>query len=311
MTDYKNRELNLFSSDAKNKLRASSENNAVLESEVFKFKYGVASSDGKGDVTGNMPVYIPKLAADVGGTAVYISDWLTQDRQTIAAEQSRALAAEAVLQADTKSKYELNLASINQEVSRASFADSKHALDIATEILARQQADSQLTNALTLEQSARESGFTALSSLISENQSYNVAQLASAVSDQDEINAGNNGAFAEVQQAIRNEEGDRKLAVAAESKARQDADALISVNISHTQNMVMVESGRAQTVEAQLQSQISSLLSNTDAVALNSLAELVTDYRVNGGVYQSSLSTLTDRVVFLEGVIASLVAKVM
>ena len=72
MTDYKSRELNIFSADAKNKLRVTSENNAVLESDVFKFKYGLASQDGKGDVTGNMPVYIPKLAADVGGTAVYI-----------------------------------------------------------------------------------------------------------------------------------------------------------------------------------------------------------------------------------------------
>ena len=71
----------------------------------------------------------------------------------------------------------------------------------------------------------------------------------------------------------------------------------------------MVESGRAQTAEAQLQSQISSLLSNTDSVALNSLAELVQDYRVNGMGVSSSVSALADRVLFLEGVIADLVAK--
>ena len=73
-------------------------------------------------------------------------------------------------------------------------------------------------------------------------------------------------------------------------------------NISATQNQLMVESGRAQTAEAGLQSQISSLLSNTDAVALNSLAELVADYRVNG-------SGLEGRLIFLEGVVAALVAK--
>ena len=71
----------------------------------------------------------------------------------------------------------------------------------------------------------------------------------------------------------------------------------------------MVESGRAQTAEAKLQSQISSLLSNTDAVALNSLAELVADYRVNGSGVSNSVSALADRVLFLEGVIADLVAK--
>jgi hypothetical protein len=47
---------------------------------------------------------------------------------------------------------------------------------------------------------------------------------------------------------------------------------------------------RATGVEADLQSQISALLSNTDAVALNSLAEIVTDYRENGQGVASSLT---------------------
>jgi len=71
----------------------------------------------------------------------------------------------------------------------------------------------------------------------------------------------------------------------------------------------MVESGRAQTAEAKLQSQISSLLSNTDSVALNSLAELVQDYSVNGVGISGNVTALTDRVVFLEGIVAALVAK--
>jgi hypothetical protein len=57
----------------------------------------------------------------------------------------------------------------SQEVSRASFADAKHSLDIATEVLARQQADNQLTTALALEQSSREADDTVISSLISDN----------------------------------------------------------------------------------------------------------------------------------------------
>ena len=47
---------------------------------------------------------------------------------------------------------------------------------------------------------------------------------------------------------------------------------------------------RATGVEASLQTQISALLSNTDAVALNSLAEIVTDYRENGQGVASSLT---------------------
>ena len=34
MTDYKSRELNVFSADAKSKLRVTGENNSVLESDV-------------------------------------------------------------------------------------------------------------------------------------------------------------------------------------------------------------------------------------------------------------------------------------
>jgi len=308
MTDYKNRELNLFSSDAKSKLRVTGENNSALGSDVFKFVHGMAEGkSGAGEVSGNMPVYIPKLAADVGGTAVYISDWLWQDRQTIAAEQSRAIAAESVLRTDTKTKYESNLALINQEVSRATFADTKHSQDIATESLARQQGDSQLTTALSLEQNAREAGDGALSYLISENKSaydaYVVSNDAAVASLSSDVSTG----FANVDQTFRDDRwAASQVNIALESK--------ININISNiaaTQNMVMVESGRAQTVETQLQSQISSLLSNTDAVALNSLAELVADYRVNGTGVSASVSALTDRVVFLEGIIASLVAKVM
>lgn len=305
MADYKSRELNVFSVDSKNKLRVVSETNAALESDVFKFKYGLASLDGKGDVTGNMPIYIPKLAADVGGSAVYISDWLWQDRQTIAAEQSRAIAAESVLRADTKTKYDTNALAISQEVSRATFADTKHSQDIATEILARQQGDSQLTTALSLEQSARESGDSALSYLISEHKSahdaYVVSNDAAVASLSSDVSAG----FANVDQTFRD---DRYAA----SQVNLALDSKIQTNISNiaaTQLMVMNEAGRAQTAEAGLQSQISSLLSNTDAVALNSLAELVADYRVNGASVSSSVSALTDRVVFLEGVIADLVAR--
>ena len=305
MTDYKSRELNIFSADAKNKLRVVSESHAVLESDVFKFKYGLASLDGKGDVTGNMPIYIPKLAADVGGTAVYISDWLWQDRQTIAAEQARALAAESVLRADTKTKYDLNAASISQEVTRATVADAKHTTDIAAEILAREQADLYLNASLIQEAGARQAADTALSSLVATNKGVYDAYVVSNDSAVEgvhirvsEYHMNYNQRFANLDASIQGlgSDLDGRLYIAEQ-------------NITATQNTVMEESGRAQTVEAQLQSQISSLLSNTDAVALNSLAELVADYRVNGSGVSSSVSALADRVLFLEGVIADLVAK--
>lgn len=305
MADYKSRELNIFSADAKNKLRVVSETNAVLESDVFKFKYGLASPDGKGDVTGNMPIYIPKLAADVGGTAVYISDWLWQDRQTIAAEQSRALAAESVLRADTKTKYELNLTSINQEVTRATAVDAKQTTDIAAEILAREQADLYLNASLIQEAGARQAADTALSSLVALNKGIFDGYVG--VNDQTvmEVNLRISEYHANYNQRFAAGTTDlRDVRIALEERLDTAEE-----NITSTQASVMDESGRAQIAEAGLQSQISSLLSNTDAVALNSLAELVADYRVNGVGVSSSVSALAARVVFLEGVVAALVAK--
>jgi hypothetical protein len=305
MTDYKSKELNLFSGDARNKLRIVSETNAVLESEVFKFKHGLASVDGKGEVTGNMPVYIPRLCADVGGSAVYISDWLWQDRQTIASEQQRAISAESALRSDSKTKYELNLTSINMEVARASQADSKHSQDIASETLARQQGDSQLTTSLSLEQSAREAGDSALSSLVSLNKAIMDGYVS--VNDQTvmEVNLRITEYHNNYNQRFNQGTSDLRDVRIALSERLDTAEE----NISATQNLVMDEAGRAQTVEANLQTQISNLLANTDAVALNSLAELVADYRVNGSGVSSSVSALTDRVAYLEGVIAMLVAK--
>ena len=58
----------------------------------------------------------------------------------------------------------------------------------------------------------------------------------------------------------------------------------------YTNGRIDAEVSRATTVEQGLQSQISALLSNTDAVALNSLSELVVDYRENGMGVTTSLA---------------------
>ena len=50
------------------------------------------------------------------------------------------------------------------------------------------------------------------------------------------------------------------------------------------------EKTRAEAAEADLQSQISNLLSNTDEVALNSLAEIVQDYTDNGADHSAALA---------------------
>lgn len=306
MTDYKSKELNIFSGvDVRNKLRAVSETNASLESEVFKIKYGLASLDGKGDVTGNMPVYIPRLCADVGGSAVYISDWLWGDRQEIAREQSRAIVAESVLRSDTKTKYELNLTSINQEVTRATAADSKQAQDIASETLARQQAVLGLSNDIVLETQGRASADGALGAMIYANKAIYDGYVTSNNSAVEGVHIRVSENHVYYQQRFANLDS----AIQAEAQSRENAHDSAMQVASDNQALTEAETARATTAESGLQTQISNLLANTDAVALNSLSELVADYRVNGGTVSSSVSALTDRVAYLEGVIAMLVAK--
>jgi hypothetical protein len=61
------------------------------------------------------------------------------------------------------------------------------------------------------------------------------------------------------------------------------------------------EKSRALGVESGLQAQISSILSNTDEVALNSLAELVTEFSNNGSSITQALQSESSRAVDIEG----------
>jgi hypothetical protein len=236
---------------------------------------------------------------------VYISDWLSSDRNLINTEQSRAIAAETALASDTKSKYDTNALAISQEVSRASQADSKHSADIATETLAREQADLYLNASLIQEAGARQAADTALSGLVATNKMAFDGYVTSNDSAVEAVHLRISEYHANYNQRFNYGTTElRDVRIALEERL----DTAES-DISATQNLVMTESGRAQTVEANLQTQISNLLANTDAVALNSLAELVADYRVNGQGVSGSVSALAERVAFLEGVIADLVAR--
>ena len=66
------------------------------------------------------------------------------------------------------------------------------------------------------------------------------------------------------------------------------------------------ETARAQQIESSLQQQISSLLANTDATALNSLSELVQDYSANGSGITAALQAAVDRINQLEQTVAAL-----
>ena len=148
MADFKSRELNVYSQDSSYKLKAKSDVIGGLGDVVMTLKYGIANVDGS--TSGTWPIYIPAVACDYNNAPSSVSSVLYQLNQADQAETSRALAAESALQLDAKIKYDTNALAISQEVARATAVDSKHTADIASETLARQQADSQFSTSLLI-----------------------------------------------------------------------------------------------------------------------------------------------------------------
>lgn len=308
MLSYKSKELNIFSSDENYKLRIAEEKVPVLGSNVVKIAYGMPDGkSGSGTVSGFQAVYIPLIATDINDMPQYIGDAILNLRNGLMSEAYTARAAESKIASDAKTASDANALAISNEASRAASAESKHSADIASEILARGQAVFNLSNDILNETKGRASADGALGNAIFSNKALFDSYVTSNDSAVEAVNirvsqyhVNYNQRFASTESSIR----DNKI----ELEERLDT---AEENITATQASVMDEAGRAQTAEAGLQSQISNLLANTDSVALNSLSELVQDYRSNGVNITGSVSALTARVVFLEGVIAQLVAKVL
>ena len=101
------------------------------------------------------------------------------------------------------------------------------------------------------------------------------------------------GAEATIQSALTCETQSREakvVAINAQTSYLEDRVNTLSDQHGFTNGRIDTEIGRATGVELSLQTQISALLSNTDSVALNSLSELVTDYRENGMGVATSLA---------------------
>lgn len=308
MNSYKSKELNIFSSDENYKLRIAEEKVPVLGSNVAKIAYGMPDGkSGSGTVSGYQAVYIPLIATDINDMPQYIGGAILNLRNSVMAEASTARAAESKIASDAKSASDANASAIAAEASRATSADSKHSTDIADEKLARQQDVFNLSNDILNETKGRASADGALGNAIFSNKALFDSYVTSNDSAVEavhirisEYHVNYNQRFANSDSTIRNNK--------IELEERLDT---AESNITSTQASVMDESGRAQIAEAGLQTQISNLLANTDSVALNSLAELCADYRVNSSGISANVSALEARVVFLEGVISQLVAKVL
>ena len=290
---YKSHELNLFSNDDNHKFKIKDNKG---NTSGFNSTQNCAFISYNDVATGNSshPIVIDALHYNFGGPVGVAWKFSIVD-SAMSDEVARASGVEEVLRSDVDEHYDEFSNSISDEVVRA----------MAVEL--------GVNNALSAEISNRQTAvYNANASITAEASSARAAELilTNAVAQLNlDVPAEAKTARAAELKLTQN--------LAAEIKARTDsgvAEALarISADEKHTADIAALSSGstaaiqfeksRAETEEGKLQSQISSLLANTDATALNSLAELVSDYSQNN-------TTLQARVTYLEQVIAELVAK--
>ena len=184
------------------------------------------------------------------------------------------------------------------------FADLDTAM--AAEQASRVAADtSQVTTLnqhyglIVAEQNARSDAVASLQASIGQNYAAVTQESADrSASDADLGTRINNNFY-----AISGEQADRAAADTALSNRIDD-------EVTARTSGDSVERQRAEGVETGLQTQISNLLSNTDSVALNSLAEIVADYNSLGVTSGSRFDAIEAAATSTNTALAAAVARI-
>ena len=258
----------------------------------FKFK------EGDGFVT------VTRLAHYHLGSRYVLGDQLSGMVTATAAEATRAQAAESKIASDLSaeakraSDAEAKVSSdLTAEVARAGVAEGLIMTAVAEEAIARQNATTAATTALALERAARESADSYLDGRITGDVTRIDGQLVYLDS------RANNSVQALGE--LRTELQDNIIVGNYASTNQQIAD-ISQQQIPNLGSRIDNETARAIQIENELQQQITSLLANTDATALNSLAELVADYSANGSGVNTALQAALARIDQLEQTVAAL-----
>jgi hypothetical protein len=284
---YQSKELNLYSNDGKNK---------------YSF------TDATGLVQGLAPTTpILKLESDVSADGMQGSIAIPNLLYKLHASDYYSFLSYAIYALESKDA-ELT-AGLAQELVDRKNADDVLTSGLATEVKARGDADSVHTGAIAQEVYDRGAGDLANSQAITTE----IADRKAAVL------------------VVSNAAASNALAITAEAKARADADVVLTTAVSDEKTRaelaeyglnndiqgeighrmaavstvsaaVVAEAKRATDKEALLDARIDFITHNTDATAIDSLSEIVAQFSVNGQGY-------ADRLTYLEGVIAALVAQ--
>jgi hypothetical protein len=204
-----------------------------------------------------------RQAADLAETAARIAgDESLQAALT--SEINDRLAADLAVQAD-----------LTSEVSRALAAEAAIQAEVDAEEVARAAGDAQLTSDLADEVSRATAAETALQGEIDAEE---LARAAADTALEADIAAEEVRALA-AEAALQSDLSD-------ETAARIAGDATLTADLS-------AEVVRATAAEAGLQSQISSIISNVDPAALDSLTEIVDAFQGADGYILDSLAALS------------------
>lgn len=292
---YKSHELNIFSNDNDHKFKIRDNKGGSSGFNVDQNCTFISYSDVATN-SASHPIVIDALHYHFGGPVGVAWKFSVVD-SAMSDEIARATGVEEVLRSDVDEHYSQFSSDISNESVRAMAVEDGIVNDLSSEVSTRQTEIYNANAAITAEAA------TARAAELIHNNA--LAQLNLDVPAEAKLARAAETKLTQNLAAEIKTRGDAGVAeavqrIAADSKMAADIAALSSGSTA----AIQFEKSRAETEEAKLQAQISSLLANTDAVALNSLAELVSDYSQNN-------TTLQARVTYLEGVIAELVAKVL
>ena len=196
------------------------------------------------------------------------------------------------------------VSTLESEMDATETATSSNASAISAETSARVAAVQANADAITAEATARAAAITAeqnaRSAAIVASESDRDSADADLQSQIDALSAEETAGKSSLQFQLTQEElariaGDSDLtdSLAAEVARATAAESGLSSDI-------VDETSRATTAESSLQTQIDSILSNTDATALNSLAEIVTEFQSVDGTLTGLISSNGSRISALE-----------
>ena len=196
------------------------------------------------------------------------------------------------------------VSTLEGEMDATELATTSNANAISAETAARVAAVQVNADAITAESTARAAAITA-------EQNARAAAITASESDRDSADADLQAQITALTtteqssksslQALLNQEvadrtaGDSDLtdSLAAEVARATAAESALSSDISD-------ESSARATADASLQTQIDNILSNTDATALNSLAEIVTEFQSVDGTLTGLINSNGSRITALE-----------